>query len=217
MKYEEYLWWVLQRSTSYFSHILSWYMAFRLERKAGQSFGWWTPLVTLGILSPRASKELMLNWRLIWLPQLWTWKVPHTIKLFYIGLLNIWIMIQNWLLLAPMHLINVKDLFFSALVGKVHPYALKKSHEQLRKLSHPLSQCSGTFCSAQGLPCAHDLLSLRQRQVHIPLQSRHGHWHFDQIVTGFPLLELPDTVIILDLVLAQPRGRPQGALKGGGD
>ena len=48
---------------------------------------------------------------------------------------------------------------FSDLVGKI----LNKIHEQLRKLSHPLSQCSGTFRSAQRLPCAHDLLSIRQQ------------------------------------------------------
>lgn len=109
-------------------------------------------------------------------------------------------------------LINMKHLFFLALVGKVHPNALNKIHEQLRKLSHPLSQCSGTFRSAQGLPCAHDLLSIRQRQVHIPLQSILRHWHFDWLLTEIPLLEQPDTEIILDPVLVQPRGRPQGAL-----
>lgn len=52
---------------------------------------------------------------------------------------------------------------FSALVGKVHPYALNKIHEQLRKLSYSLLERSGSFRSAQGLPCAHDLLSIRQR------------------------------------------------------
>ena len=103
--------------------------------------------------------------------------------------------------------------FFSALVGKIHPYALNKIHEQLRK--HPLSQCSGTFRSAQGLPCAHDLLSIRQQQVHIPLQSIHGHRHFDRILTAIPLLEQPDTEIILDPLLVQPRGLPQGALNRG--
>ena len=78
----------------------------------------------------------------------------------------------------------------------------------MRKLSHPLSQCSGTFRSAQGLPFAHDLLSIRQQQIHIPLQSIHGHWHFDRLHTAVPLLEQPDTEIILHPVLVQPRGRP---------
>lgn len=121
-------------------------------------------------------------------------------------------MIQSWLLLASVHLINVKYLFFLTLVGKVHPYALNKIHEKLRKLSHPFSQCSGIFLSAQGLPFAHDLLSICQQHVHIPLQSIHGHWHLDRLFTEIPLLEQPDTEIILDPVLVQPRGRPQRAL-----
>ena len=104
---------------------------------------------------------------------------------------------------------------FSALVGKIHPYTLNKIHEQLRKLSHLLSQCSGTFRSAQGLPCAHDLHSILQQQVHSPLQSIHGHWHFDRLLTAIPLLEQPDTEIILDPLLVQPRGQPQGALNRG--
>lgn len=80
---------------------------------------------------------------------------------------------------------------FSALVGKAHPYALQKIHKQLRKLLHPLSQLSGTFGSAQRLACALLYLapmvtmcpwfSLRQRWAHIPLQTIHGHWHFELI------------------------------------
>lgn len=50
---------------------------------------------------------------------------------------------------------------FSALIGKIHSYALHKVSDQLNKLARPLPLCSGTYRAVNGLPCAHELLHIR--------------------------------------------------------
>lgn len=46
-------------------------------------------------------------------------------------------------------------------------------------------------------------------QLYIPLQTIKVQEDYHRSLTAIPLLEQPDTEIILDLV-TQPRGRPQG-------
>lgn len=96
---------------------------------------------------------------------------------------------------------------FSALIGKIHPYALHKVSDQLNKLAHLLPLCSGTYRAVNGLPCAHELLHIRTNNTYIPFNAIHGHWHFDRALTAANIGP-PPIIPVLDPLPVHPRGRP---------
>lgn len=100
---------------------------------------------------------------------------------------------------------------FSALIGKIHPYALHKVSDQLNKLAHPLPLCSGTYRAVNGLPCAHELLHIRTNNTYIPFNAIHGHWHFYRALTAANI-DPPPIIPVLDPLPVHPRGRPERAL-----
>ena len=61
------------------------------------------------------------------------------------------------------------------------------------------------------LPCAHDLLEIRNQHGYIRLESIHGHWHYNLAITA-TIQDPPMPPPILDPIAIQPRGRPRGAL-----
>ena len=101
---------------------------------------------------------------------------------------------------------------FTAVINKIHPYALGKINEQLNKLARPqtLPVCSHTFCAVMGLPCAHKLFEIRNQHGYICLESIHGHWHYNRAITA-TIQDPPMPPPILDPIAIQPRGRPRGA------
>lgn len=103
--------------------------------------------------------------------------------------------------------------FSTAIINKIHPYALGKINEQMNKLAQPqtLLVCSHTFHTVMGLSCAHELLEICKQHSYICLERIHGHWHYNRTVTATiqdPSIPPP----ILNPITIQPRGRLRGAL-----
>jgi len=71
--------------------------------------------------------------------------------------------------------------FYSEVVRKVSVCALKKIHDQGQRIDNmgpgqELPPCSGSFKSSHGLPCAHDILELRQSGQNLTMDHIHQHW-----------------------------------------
>ena len=111
-------------------------------------------------------------------------------------------------MIRPTH--STHQPLYSAVLSKVHPYALGKILEQQQKLLRlPLPPCTGTFTHSMGLPCSHNLLILRQNNSYIRLEDIHPHWFFDR--TSLPTVYLQPPVILDPLLVICRRRRPRRA------
>ena len=73
---------------------------------------------------------------------------------------------------TPLH---VKRTPFLNVIGKISQYVLNLMHNHLTAAHDPV--CTGSFTATYGLPCAHTLKSLIEREMDFDLALVHKQWH----------------------------------------
>jgi hypothetical protein len=119
--------------------------------------------------------------------------------------------------LRPRHSVNIPLL--AAIVHHIHGFPLQKILEEQSKLPAygvaPPQPCTCSIQNAFGLPCLHTIWQRQQDHEVVQLSDIHLRWHKTRpeegtIDSDSTLLPLP----VLNPVIVQGRGRPQGALGG---
>jgi hypothetical protein len=100
---------------------------------------------------------------------------------------------------------------FSELIGRVTPFALRQILKQYQR-PFPLAECTKTFSTSMGLPCAHLIQERCQNQEDIHLHDVHLHWHFDRPdPNAAPGNVQLGSVMVREPQVARTRGRPRGS------
>jgi hypothetical protein len=75
--------------------------------------------------------------------------------------------------------IELTSLIYDAIRGRVSHEALRMVEQQRKRLSEDdLPSCTGLFQKSQGLPCAHTIKALIDRNEILRLEHFHRHWLF---------------------------------------
>jgi hypothetical protein len=99
------------------------------------------------------------------------------------------------------------DPLYSQLLGRISNYALGQIWRQKLLLASPdpLPECTGTFRSSMGMPCAHEIRVRLAESGFLTLEDVHPHWHF---LPRMPEVAQP---LILNPAIAVTQGRPAEA------
>lgn len=86
--------------------------------------------------------------------------------------------------------LELSKSLYGAVFGWISREALRMVEEQRKRLSKGnLPPCTSSFTRSQGLPCAHVLKDLQERNQALRLEDFHAHWHLHRDDTYQFLLE----------------------------